>query len=147
VQSYARGFWGLNAADGPDGYAPYGALEGPEDGTVSPTGAISSLTFVPSLALPIVRLLYDTFQNHDFWGRYGFGNAFNVDRNWFDQDVIGIDLGMELLSIENYRSGLVWRLMNSFYGTGPAFRAAGFHLTLEPEPRPLQRVMANPMVG
>ncbi len=147
VQTYAQGFWGLNASDGPKEYSPYGALEGPEDGTVSPTGAISSITFAPTLALPIVRLLYETFQNHGFWGKYGFGNAFNIDRNWFDQDVIGIDLGMALLSIENYRSGLVWKLMNSFYATAPALHAAGFHLTLEPEPRPLQRLAANPIIG
>ena len=28
------------------------------------------------------------------WGRYGFSDAFNVDRDWWDQDVIGIDLGI-----------------------------------------------------
>jgi len=44
---------------------------------------------------------------------------------------------MALLSIENYRSGLVWTLMHSFYSSGPALRAAGFHLTLEPNPRPV----------
>ena len=47
-------------------------------------------------------------------------NAFNIDRDWFDRDVIGIDLGMELLAIENHRSGLVWTLMDSFYSTAPA---------------------------
>ncbi len=46
------------------------------------------------------------------WGTYGFANAFNIDRNWYDRDVIGIDLGMALLAIENYRSGIVWALMD-----------------------------------
>ena len=126
-------------AMGPDGYAPYGALEGPEDGTVSPTGAISSITFAPTLAFPIARFSMRGSANHALWGNYGFANAFNIDRNWFDRDVIGIDLGMALLSIENHRSGLVWTLMDSFYATAPAHRAAGFHLTLEPEPRPVHR--------
>jgi hypothetical protein len=49
--------------------------------------------------------------------------------------VIGIDLGMALLSIENYRTGLVWTLVHNFYSIGPGLRAAGFHLTLEPNPR------------
>jgi hypothetical protein len=146
VQTYAQGFWGLNASDGPDGYAAYGALDSREDGTVSPTGAISSITFVPTLALSIARLLYDKL-GHPFWGDFGFANAFNIDRNWFDSEVIGIDLGMELLSIENHQTGLIWTLMDSFYATGPAHRAAGFHLTLEPEPRPVYRTNANATVG
>jgi hypothetical protein len=146
VQTYAQGFWGLNASDGPDGYAAYGAMDGPEDGTVSPTGAISSITFFPRWALSIARLLYDKF-GHTLWGTYGFANAFNINRNWFDREVIGIDLGMALLSIENYRSGLVWTLMDGFYSTAPARRAAGFHLTVEPEPRPVHRADANATIG
>ncbi|MBN3527608.1 glucoamylase family protein [Paenibacillus apiarius] len=31
---------------------------------------------------------------------------------WFDEDVIGIDKGIVLLMIENYRTGLVLNLMN-----------------------------------
>ena len=59
------------------------------------------------------------------------------DAQTYARDVIGIDLGMALLAIENYRSGTVWRLMNSFYPILPAFRAAGFRSTSEPEPRPV----------
>jgi hypothetical protein len=131
-QTYARGFWGLNASDGPDGYAAYGAPEGREDGTVSPTGAISSITFTPELADSAARALYE----HDaLWGNYGFVNAFNLDRNWYGRDVIGIDLGMALLAIENFQSGLVWKLMAG--SIAPGLQAAGFRHTTEPEPRPV----------
>ncbi len=146
VQTYAQGFWGLNASDSPTGYTAYGAIDSPDDGTVSPTGAISSITFVPALALSTARLLYANIGRVP-WGKYGFVNAFNIDRNWYDQDVIGLDLGMELLSIENHRSGLVWNLMDSFYSTAPAHQAAGFHLTLESEPRPVYRADASPTLG
>jgi len=135
-RTYADGFWGINACDGPQGYATYGAPGGINDGTVSPTGAISSILFTPALALSAARSLY---QMDGLWGKYGFVNAFNIDKNWCDQDVIGIDLGMVLLSIENYRTGLVWTLMHSFYASGSALRAAGFHLTLEPNPRPVYK--------
>jgi hypothetical protein len=142
VQTYAQGFWGLNASDGPDGYAVYGAIDDSDNGTVSPTGAISSITFVPALAISTARFLYDKMKQ-SLWGKYGFANAFNADRNWFSHDVIGIDLGMELLSIENHRSGLVWRLMDSFHATVQAYRAAGFHLTLESDPRPVHLAIAK----
>ena len=146
VQTYAQGFWGLNASDGPDGYAAYGAMDGSENGTVSPTGAISAITFVPTLALSIARSLYEKFEQR-LWGKYGFSNALNIDRDWYDRDVIGIDLGMALLAIENHRTGLVWTLMHNFYSTAPALRAAGFLLTLEPEPRPVLRAAANATIG
>jgi hypothetical protein len=139
VQTYAQGFWGLNASDGPDGYIAYGAPEGPQDGTVSPTGAICSITFAPALALSAARNLYEKAGNV-LWGRYGFANAFNIDRNWYDRDVIGIDLGMVLLAIENYRTGLLWALMDRAASTGQAIRRAGFRPTVEPEPRPVHLV-------
>jgi len=43
------------------------------------------------------------------YGRYGFADAFNPHNGWVDTDVIGIDVGITLLSAENLRSGNVWR--------------------------------------
>jgi hypothetical protein len=137
-ETYAQGFWGLNASDGPDGYAAYGAPDGPEDGTVSPTGAICSITFTPELAISATRALYDNLGNV-IWGRYGFADAFNIGRNWYGEDVIGIDLGMALVAIENYCTGFIWNLMGSFYAAIPAFQAAGFYFTAEAEPKPIRR--------
>jgi hypothetical protein len=124
-KTYAEGFWGLNASDGPDGYKPYGVAGDPEDGTVSPTGAIASIIFTPDLAMSVAQAMYEK-DGGALWGKYGFTNAFNVDRNWHSPDVIGIDLGMALLAIENYRSGLIWKLMSGFDGTARALAAAGF---------------------
>jgi hypothetical protein len=145
-QTYTEGFWGLNASDGPNGYVAYGVLGDPEDGTVSPTGAISSITFTPELAISAARSLYEKNEGA-LWGNYGFVNAFNIDRNWSSSVVIGIDLGMALLAIENYRTGLIWNLMRSLSSTAPAFAAAGFHLTDEPEPRAVyqpEKVLEKP---
>jgi hypothetical protein len=50
---------------------------------------------------------------------------------------------MALLAIENYRTGIVWRLMNNFYPIAPAFRAAGFRSTSEPEPRPVHKFLSS----
>ncbi|HEX7194855.1 MAG TPA: glucoamylase family protein, partial [Chthoniobacterales bacterium] len=72
------------------------------------------------------------------WGKYGFANAFNIDHGWYDPHVIGIDLGMVLLAIENCQTGIVWDLTNRHYATPQALRAAGFRVTTEPEPRLLQ---------
>jgi hypothetical protein len=135
-KTYAEGFWGLNASDGPSGYQAYGAPDGPEDGTVSPTGAISAITFVPQLGFSAAIRLHDRLGDR-LWGTYGFSNAFNLDQNYFDPDVIGIDLGMALLAIENRRSGLIWRLIANHPSTQRAYAAAGLRQTLESPPRPV----------
>jgi hypothetical protein len=43
------------------------------------------------------------------YGRYGFTDAFNPNTGWTGPDVLGIDVGIVLLSAENLRSGNVWR--------------------------------------
>jgi hypothetical protein len=40
--------------------------------------------------------------------KYGFVNAFNPLKGWYDTDVVGIDTGITLLMAENVRTGLVW---------------------------------------
>jgi hypothetical protein len=137
-QTYAHGFWGLNASDGPGGYVAYGVAGDPDDGTVSPTGAICSITFIPELAISTARSLYERNAGA-LWGNYGFVNAFNIDRNWSSSVVIGIDLGMALLAIENHRSGLIWNLVKSLPSTPPALAAAGFDITAEADPRAVYR--------
>lgn len=137
-KTYGANVWGLNASDGPGGYQAYGAPEGPEDGTVSPTGAIASLPFTPQLSLAAAQTMYRE-HGEKLWGRYGFGDAFNVDAGWYDEDVIGIDLGMALVAIENHRSGQIWKLMARHPATARAMKAAGFHVTPEAEPRALRR--------
>ena len=43
------------------------------------------------------------------YGRYGFVDAFNPNTRWVDTDVIGINVGIILLSVENGRTGNIWR--------------------------------------
>lgn len=135
-KSYGPNLWGLNANDAPDGYRAYSAPGTDEDGTISPTGAIAALIFTPDASLAAGRTMYARVKER-CWGRYGFGNAFNLDKDWYDKDVIGIDLGMVLLAIEDYRTGLPWRLMASHSGLRRAWKAAGFRITAEKTPRPL----------
>jgi len=129
---YAEGFWGINANDQPPpvGYGANTPTPGRNDGTVSPTAMLSGLLFTPDASR---AALADLWRRHGdrLWGRYGYSNAFNVDKDWYDTDVIGIDLGMMLLATENARTGLVWRLLK----TDPVIKrgkaAAGFHRSRE----------------
>ena len=114
--------WGLTACDGPDGYsglygsAPSGSGSTAHrvDGTVPPCGAIGSIVFTPTLVMETMDYYYDTLDGQ-LVGKYGFYDSFNLENKsrWIGKDVIGIDKGVSLLMIENYRSGLVWDLFMS----------------------------------
>lgn len=108
-KTYGEDMWGITASDGPDGYRAYSAPPGriSHDGTIAPYASAASIVFTPELSLKALKRMYQEYSDR-LWGRYGFSDAFNLDRNWFAKDVIGIDLGAILLMIENYRSRLIW---------------------------------------
>ena len=77
------------------------------DGTVVPCAPAGSLMFTPEISLAALKEMKERFGDK-IYGRYGFADAFNPHNGWVDTDVIGIDLGITLLSAENLRSGKVW---------------------------------------
>jgi hypothetical protein len=66
-----------------------------------------SLMFAPDITVPALREMHRRFGAR-VYARYGFADAFHPTDGWVNPDVIGIDLGITLLSAENLRSGAVW---------------------------------------
>jgi len=107
-KTFKAGYWGLTASDGPDGYNVDGAPFSKSNGTVAPTAALGSFPFTPKLSMEAARNFFKL--KDQLWGRYGFVDGFNLDRDWFSMKYLGIDQGPILLMIENLRTGLVWEL-------------------------------------
>ena len=126
-RTYADGFWGITACDQPPpvGYGANWPAAGHEDGTVAPTAMLSGILFTPRQSQAALVTLWQKHHTQ-LWGRYGFSNAFNVNKNWYDTDVVGIDLGMMLLAIENARTGLVWHLLSPDPVIVQGLKEAGF---------------------
>ncbi|MCX5793121.1 MAG: hypothetical protein NTY45_13030 [Elusimicrobia bacterium] len=126
-KTYGENSWGLTASIGPDGYKAYGAPPGPalHDGTVAPSAAAASIVFTPEYSIAAMRNYYARYRT-DLWGRYGFADSFNIDRDFFAPDAYGINVGPTVLMIENYRSGLIWRLFMSRPEVQKGMKAAGF---------------------
>jgi hypothetical protein len=102
--------WGITASDSAKGYLAWG---GPPrdpaiDGTVVPSAAGGSLMFTPALSLSALRTMHEKYGDK-VYGRFGFVDAFNPNTGWIDKDVIGINVGIILLSAENMRTGNIWR--------------------------------------
>ena len=45
------------------------------------------------------------------WGKYGLKDGYNLEdvKPWFAKEYIGIDKGIELIMIENYLNGTIWK--------------------------------------
>lgn len=106
---YSGNIWGLTASDYAKGYVAWGAppRHPDTDGTVVPCAPAGSLMFTPEISLAALKEMKARFGDK-IYGRYGFTDAFNPHNGWINRDVIGIDLGITLLSSENLRSGNVW---------------------------------------
>jgi hypothetical protein len=47
------------------------------------------------------------------WGEYGFRDGFNLSQNWCSQIYMGLNQAPMVVMIENYRTGLIWKLFMS----------------------------------
>ena len=68
------------------------------------------MMFAPDICIAALRAMREKFgDDKRIWGKYGFIDAFNPTSGWIDTDVIGINVGITLVSAENLRTGKVWR--------------------------------------
>ncbi len=108
--NYNQNVWGLTASDFQGGYVAWGAPPRHEatDGSVVPCAAGGSLMFTPDISLPALREMKAVY-GEQVYAHYGFADAFNPQTKWVDKDVLGIDVGITLLSAENLRTNSVWK--------------------------------------
>ncbi|MDP8252781.1 MAG: glucoamylase family protein [Candidatus Kaelpia aquatica] len=133
--------WGLTACESPAGYDAYGAPPGYAyyDGTVAFTALGGSIPFAPRETIAALRWMYSHYKDY-VWGRYGFSDSLNRDKDWYSEIVIGIDQGAMLLMIENYLTGSVWDYFMSNKYINKAMDRVGFKsgtMELEPDEKPL----------
>lgn len=123
---YSADIWGITSSDGPSGYQTWGGppRTGKLDGSVVPCAAAGSLMFAPDICLPALHAMKTRFGSR-IYQRYGFVDAFNPSTGWQAKDVIGIDIGITLLSAENLRTGNVWKWFMASAEARRAFELAG----------------------
>ncbi len=127
---YSENVWGISASDSANGYRGWGGPPpSPDiDGSVVPCAAGGSLMFTPDIASQALRAMYQKFGTR-IYGRYGFTDAFNPNTGWTNPDVIGIDVGIILLSAENLMTENIWRWFMRNKEIQRAMQLAGLHLT------------------
>jgi hypothetical protein len=123
---YSDVCWGLTASDDPlTGYLAHEATLARDNGTITPTAALSSMPYTPDESMEALKHFYRA-HGERLWGPMGFYDAFNLTENWFATSYLAIDQGPILCMIENHRSGLLWDLFMQNPEIAPALDAIGF---------------------
>jgi len=142
---YGEHCWGITASEGPGGkdkvvdkngrtffgYLARGVPE-PDDGTLSPWVAIASLPFAPEIVIPTVEYFNSAYPQ--LRGKYGLTCSLNPtfqdeskpEQGWVSDFYYGINVGPNVLMIENFRTRLIWRLMRQCPYVVEGLRRAGF---------------------
>jgi hypothetical protein len=105
---YGDSCWGLTASDDPWGYGAHDPTPRNDNGTITPTGALSSFPYTPVESMKALKHFYYDL-GRQLWGIYGFRDAFNPQQQWVADITMGLDQAPIIVMIENYRSGLVWK--------------------------------------
>ena len=109
-KGYGENCWGLTASYSTRFYAAHSPTE--DLGVISPTAALSSFPYTPKESMAALKHFY-----HDLgdkvMGPYGFYDSFSEHDNWYIQRYLAIDQGPEIVMMENYRTGMLWKLFMS----------------------------------
>jgi hypothetical protein len=143
---YSACCWGITASDGPGptcqkikgiqrhfyNYLARSVPYGPDDGTISPWAAITSLPFAPEIVLPMIDHCIYALKLKE-GNRYGFKASFNRTYRgkshpsaWVSPWHYGINQGPIVLMTENYRTGFLWNLMRGCTYLMNGLKRAGF---------------------
>ncbi len=146
-EQYGEDSWGFTASDGPGSmhicienveheffdYYARGAPGGPDDGTLSPWAAASSVPFAPEEVLHSIRQSVERLllKKHSYYGlKASFNPSFPDKREnpfgWVSPWQFGLNQGPVILMIENYKSELIWNLCRRCPHIIRGLKSAGF---------------------
>lgn len=123
-KKYSENSWGLTASDNPFGYSAH-EPGSRDNGTITPTAALSSMPYTPTESIAALRHFYFV-EGESLFGPNGFYDAFNGDQNWVADSYLAIDQGPILVMLQNHRTELLWNMFMKNPEIKPALDAIGF---------------------
>jgi len=106
-KGYGEDLWGLTASYSINGYNAH--FPSNDTGVISPTAAVSSIPYTPKESMEVIKNLYYNY-GEKVLGRYGFYDAMSPEHEFYPERYLAIDQGPMVTMIENYRTGLGWKL-------------------------------------
>ena len=120
---YGQNCWGLTAGDSFKGYVAHCPQE--DFGVIQPTAALSSFPYTPEYSMQALKHFYHDLGDK-LWTEYGFSDGFSESHNWYAKSHLAIDQGPIVVMIENYRSGLLWKLFMQIPDIQNGLKKLGF---------------------
>lgn len=124
---YGENCWGLTASYTVDGYTAHMPFIN-DKGVITPTAALSSFPYTPEESMRALKHFYYEIGD-SIWGKYGFYDAFSLQHDWFPQHYLAIDQLTIAPMIENYRTGLLWKLFMNAPEIQEGIKKLGFTYT------------------
>ncbi len=124
-EGYGENCWGLTASDDPFGYNVHEPTSSRDNGTITPSAALSATAYTPAQSIAALKHFYRDLGS-EIWGDFGFFDAFNQHENWVADSYLAIDQGPIICMIENYRSQLLWNKFMANPEIQPMLDAIGF---------------------
>jgi hypothetical protein len=109
-KGYGERCWGLTASYNKSGYNAHSPTN--DLGVITPSAALASFPYIPEYAMETLRHFYENL-GEKIWSEFGFTDAFNETEDWYAQSHLAIDQAPIVTMIENFRSGLLWKLFMS----------------------------------
>lgn len=123
-EGYGPDQWGLTSSYSMNGYA--GHHPGRDLGVISPTAALSSFPYMPRESMQFLKYLY--LHADTLIGEYGPYDAYSVSHKWYTPRYLAIDQGPIPVMVENYRTGLLWKLFMNNRDVQKGLERLGFHV-------------------
>ena len=124
-KGYGPDSWGLTASYSINGYAGHAPGEENDLGVIAPTAALSSFPYTPEQSMAAMKHWYND-RKDKLWGSYGFYDAFSETADWYPKRYLAIDQGPIVVMMENYRTGLLWKLFMSCPELKTGLKKLGF---------------------
>ncbi len=124
-KGYGANNWGLTASYSTDFYNAHAPNMENDLGVISPTAALSSFPYTPTQSMAAMKNWYANMKDK-IWGPFGFYDAFSEEKNWYAPKYLAIDQGPIVVMMENYRTGLLWKLFMSCPEIQTGLKKLGF---------------------
>jgi hypothetical protein len=123
-KGYSEKAWGLTAGDSVKGYFAHS----PEDdrGVIQPTAALASMPYTPAFSMQALRYFYEE-KGDKLWSNYGFVDGYSEQFDWYARSHLAIDQGPIVVMIENYRTGLLWKIFMNIPEIQSGMKELGFN--------------------
>jgi hypothetical protein len=113
-KGYSENNWGLTASYSKESYAAHAPSMENDLGVITPSAALSSFPYTPAQSMAAMKHWFTNKElKEKIWGPFGFYDAFSEQYNWYAPRYLAIDQGPIVVMMENYRTGLLWKLFMS----------------------------------